>query len=658
MPISGDGKMRDAVSVDDVLPRLVCEYDAGRLVPFLGAGMSRKVCPDWEGFIHELETLAGLGRDDDDDDDGKLVNTADTLTRRGMRAVRLLRREDPDRFVDAISRALKYEPGVECPPQTNALAKIWWPLVLTTNYDDLFLKQVTKEQDEPNWQKEYNDEPRIPSTLVLGRSSDDCHAVLRSLREPGRSVLWALHGFLRKNPSRGEPVERYQRLATELVIGHEEYRRIVHTAVHFRRAFAEVFRDRSFLFLGSSLKDPHLTGLFDEILEIAGPNPRPHYAVVLGGQDMPDAHFFKTRLNTVLIQVDDYNAIPDFLGKLKEKLDARRPRMCTWAYSMHAQAKFADGESGGVLRITRGGLPHHLNDKECIAISAGVQGRQLQIGEGMRSFLSNFWPSGAGNPATATDAAGDNGKGETATRKNIAAAATATAMAVTAVAKAIQTPALPGDKHVRVVQHGKLPCFYAAARDRTEKSERRDLRVIGDTVVQLLDQAHAAGYTTVHSQLLAAGYRRTVPPVFHLIEMARGFGRWWDEHIKQADGESPSPMQLAIHIVDPDVLFALENNRVDMSSILSSNDVRFWVDVSERGQVAEMRVVTRGPNTLLEDLADELDIPKRGWEVLVRPAPDGFPEPLPLGTAFRRGETLKSLGVVPHCVVLFRRGST
>lgn len=119
---------------------LVREYDAGRLVPFLGAGMSRRVCPDWQGFISNLESEAGLKNGQVDD------NSADALTRRGMRAVRLLRRREPERFAEAIGRALAHDHNERC-PQTEALAQIWWPLVLTTNYDDLYLTHAFNRWD-------------------------------------------------------------------------------------------------------------------------------------------------------------------------------------------------------------------------------------------------------------------------------------------------------------------------------------------------------------------------------------------------------------------------------------------------------------------------------------------------------------------------------
>ena len=43
-----------------ILPRLISTYEAGRLVPFIGLGMSRRACSDWPSFIGGLESAAGV----------------------------------------------------------------------------------------------------------------------------------------------------------------------------------------------------------------------------------------------------------------------------------------------------------------------------------------------------------------------------------------------------------------------------------------------------------------------------------------------------------------------------------------------------------------------------------------------------------------------
>ena len=43
------------MTFEQMLPRLVTAYDRGILVPFLGAGMSVDLCPDWQKLIQAIE---------------------------------------------------------------------------------------------------------------------------------------------------------------------------------------------------------------------------------------------------------------------------------------------------------------------------------------------------------------------------------------------------------------------------------------------------------------------------------------------------------------------------------------------------------------------------------------------------------------------------
>ena len=43
------------LNIEEMLPLLASSYMAGRLVPFIGAGMSRRKLAGWEGFVQNLE---------------------------------------------------------------------------------------------------------------------------------------------------------------------------------------------------------------------------------------------------------------------------------------------------------------------------------------------------------------------------------------------------------------------------------------------------------------------------------------------------------------------------------------------------------------------------------------------------------------------------
>jgi hypothetical protein len=119
---------------DDILPRLAASYECGRLVPFIGSGMSIPACVDWKTLVENLEGAAAA---DGEPERPRGESSAD-LVRRANAAVRKLRARKPGAFLAAVKRAAVEggDQGQEIPPQTKALAELWWPLVLTTNYDN------------------------------------------------------------------------------------------------------------------------------------------------------------------------------------------------------------------------------------------------------------------------------------------------------------------------------------------------------------------------------------------------------------------------------------------------------------------------------------------------------------------------------------------
>ena len=245
-----------------VLPRLVATYQTGRLVPFIGSGMSRPACTGWYTMVHRLENAAACSAGDPSPQPPTDSTPREELIRRANAAVRNLRSAAAGVFNDALEAAVFEEPGgfPAATPQTLALARLWWPLVLTTNYDRLFARAYLEHDNR--------------ELAIVGRSGEDCQRILNSLTVAGRSLLWALQGYLgsgqgsdRAGPERD--------LRAELVVGHEEYRRVTYRDIQFRRAFAEVFRHRSLLFLGSGIQETYLQELFGEVLESTAPAPAP-----------------------------------------------------------------------------------------------------------------------------------------------------------------------------------------------------------------------------------------------------------------------------------------------------------------------------------------------------------------------------------------------
>src|SRR6266850_6822002 len=139
---------------ESVLNRLVATYESGRLVPFIGSGMSRPACSDWTGFVQKLEACSKSPSQENQ-------NSREDLIRRANTAVRKLKGGEAGTFVTAVRTSLSSDETKDSsiPPQTVSLARIWWPLVLSTNYDNCY--SAAFAESFPNRQLQ-----------VVGRSSE------------------------------------------------------------------------------------------------------------------------------------------------------------------------------------------------------------------------------------------------------------------------------------------------------------------------------------------------------------------------------------------------------------------------------------------------------------------------------------------------------
>ena len=169
---------RGAFEFTDVLPRLTAAYEVGRLVPFIGAGMSRPHSAGWAEFVGGLERAAEIDLPPPTD-----KTPSQDLIQRANRAVRRLRASEDGTFEAALSKALFPSGSSEIPLQMLELARIWWPLVLTTNYDNFYVGAFAEVFGSNG-------------LAVVGRGSEDCQRVLTSLSTAGRALLWALQGHV------------------------------------------------------------------------------------------------------------------------------------------------------------------------------------------------------------------------------------------------------------------------------------------------------------------------------------------------------------------------------------------------------------------------------------------------------------------------------
>jgi hypothetical protein len=210
---------------------LALSYDKGNLVPFLGSGMSVPACAKWGPMVESLEAAAQIAASHGAD-----------LAARAERAVQILERQE--RFVHALKQAVYVDPDADL-QSTDALVDLPWPLVVTTNYDSLFLDRYNRKHGNQPPAGYYRME-------VVGRDRGHCQRVLNSARTPDSPLLWAVQGFFGSHAS-----DDIHLLCDQLTVGHTYYSRQTQTATNFRRAFAEIYRSKTLLFLGSGMSETY-----------------------------------------------------------------------------------------------------------------------------------------------------------------------------------------------------------------------------------------------------------------------------------------------------------------------------------------------------------------------------------------------------------------
>jgi hypothetical protein len=596
---------------DDISPLLVSAYERGRLVPFLGAGMSAPTCAQWGELVANLERLAGVKPPAPGD--AGAAPPAGNLTARADHAAAVLRNQgSTDEFWGKLRKALQTSHPMEVSPQTRALARLDWPLVITTNYDDMFL---TATQELASGE-----------ILPLTRHPWHCKEVMNSLAEPAGRYVWHIQGFLggQIDPSLVPETRRqqpggllrrvpFQRLLEDLVLGHGEYRRVTNLEPQFRRCFAEVFRQRSFLFLGSSLSEEYFLNLFGEILEIYGANPLPHFAFASRGKT--DARFLLERMNIFVCEYDDHSVLPQWLDELRQRLGGGRCRSSSWSFALNGpptmELATVQGPQLTVHRSVLPTLPPGGTDrKDCVAVSVGRHSTgtarfsrkiRLYLEEALKDAEPGFQDLREGSP-------------------------------------------VPTGRYT--VRLGSTPYYAVAARTSGGGRSGRDLRVIRRSMDELLDRARQDGFERVHAQLLSAGPKRAFPALYSFTEMVRAFGAW-------SRRRPDANLQLIVHVVDPAVLSRLSAGLVNLHELLTCPLVRFWVEVDSDERASMRMTLYRDGATPIREIMGLLGVPEadHGWTVTVHPPPTMAPQELPAGRAAKL--RLEDLGVVPGSTLRF-----
>lgn len=541
-------------SFDEILPALVNTYNKGNLVPFTGAGLSAPKIPTWYGFLKNLCGLAEIKFDE------KRNYTSQDLIQLSDKVVTRLSREGKGVLVESIRESLGYATRKK-PKATDhciALAEIWWPLVLSTNYDRMFVDQYSKTHSSIDG----------PPITVFGRNQLDCHTLLSAFKSPLNTLYWAVQGYFGESCT-GEDLQK------ELVVGYKQYRNATFNSLAFRSAFAEIFRSYSFLFVGSGLSEEYFRGLFGEITERHGNNPMPHFAL-FRKQDIEenkiDHYLMHTRFNIISVyyesEKDSYEGLVTTITKLKTAIEASRQKLWKFGFKTFEQSLRADNSRNAGLEISMSGISNPHKD-ECSVISAGLKGKPVLSHWGVDVIWQKF-------------------KNYNQHKfKNVQGT---------------------------LWQYSGSDIFASAARRSNAKRssrDNRDLRLICDAVIDILTYCNGK-YKQINIMLLAAGDKRAFPPVFSLVQMVKGY--------KSFQQKNKLLSNVRIHVLDESVLFFLRRQPLEIEELLNSDEIRLNVQIQDENETERFQFFAR-PETTVADISGYCDIAAKNWNVRILPSP-------------------------------------
>jgi hypothetical protein len=574
------GSMR-VLTVAEALPLWTAAYRMDRLVPFVGSGLSIPACRSWSALVVEALNLLGLTPD-------RAFATPpvprEIITRQADEAMRLLRAMPRHDFLTLFEKAL-YADRELLTPNSLALARIRWPLTITTNYDDVLLRAF--------------DVARAVQTdvrpLVVGRSPSDCHMVLKALDVPSPPLLWAIQGFLHRRVGRDN-----DDLVAQLVLSHKQYQDAINNAPLFRRAFGEVFRRRTLLFVGSGILEDYLVNLFGEVVAQHGPPPRRHYALLREQQLASlDARFLSDRLGIVPVVFEDYAEIAQALNDLGAAVttagdENESPLRGTGYAALPA--------SLGYQLVTPGGCP---------PLNVVVESARLRPEAPL--------PPGAPPPAVVTAISVGRVDG------GLFAGPMARAVLGAGATEVLRSDFRRHRNAGPIYVSDRWPVLGVTCRDEVDVL---DLGLIPAAIGDCMQVAAQRGARALRMGLLSSGTRSPWHPVFSLIQMLAGIReRYRVEH--QDPAARTGLEEIRICLVDPRAWYPLVSGQIPVAELLSSSLNTVFVDLETDGGSDLFTHVVPHEESCLETVQRYFNLDSDHWQVELSPAHSDMPGELP-----------------------------
>jgi hypothetical protein len=351
---------------------------AGRVVPFVGAGISAPVYKmKWDTIITELAQIASARRRID----------ADTLSKaaesHGLTVVAELIRQyvDHESIVEALGKLL---PDSAAPHEGHvAMVQGPWPAIVTTNWDGLLEKAWKQPQCKPH-RDLWGDQMQ-----TLYRS--DLERFHASMKAGVRPLLLKVHGDLKRHD--------------ELVLSYRDYHGVMNGHGGLGVLMTWLSTEFSLLFYGHSLTDPDLQQFLEATHAGLGHGIGPHFWITHEIDDRsPMARFLRERFNVHVVHVGD---VGGYVPKLRE--------ISAWGwqaplgFSVRRTMPCNSGEGRLVVTIDSSAIDKGMSGE--VALSLARSGDRVVAGTGkgsqMQTILGGqakvdhvrFGDAGVGTPA-------------------------------------------------------------------------------------------------------------------------------------------------------------------------------------------------------------------------------------------------------------------
>lgn len=281
--------------------RLVQAGKQGKIVPFVGAGVSKKSLPShfptWREVAEELATIAKATNAISKSEFTELSSLI--KAQRLTFAVDILKKALPkEEYEDYLSEKFEYvdHSALDLTTQ-NLLLKASKKVIITTNYDRLL---------EDAFAKRFR---RSPTVATFEQAASVQYSI-QDFRHSGDPTIFKIHGDIASKNS--------------IILSERDYRGLLYDHQAYEAVITSMFLNNTFLFVGFSLDDREILFHLERLRHKFGYLSQAHYALIPAGAfSSLEMRQFREAYGVEIITFDkstEYIEIDKFLNGLLRRI--------------------------------------------------------------------------------------------------------------------------------------------------------------------------------------------------------------------------------------------------------------------------------------------------------------------------------------------------